>query len=140
MQGGNSPYGVARRWRRRSCARGVGEGFTVRRHRPARSVFGGQGGHDYSSFVVTFANEVVTGERPRVGNRRVDLPHVQEAAKAFIDELGVVSERVVRPEATPTSVAAVLEFLTAQFEVCRRGEIPALSSRPRVNLFNTLCV
>ena len=102
------------------------------------NLFGEHGRPDYNSFVATFAHKVVAGECPEVQEREVGLLHVQDAAQAFIDELGGVGRRVVHPAATTTSVATVLEILTTQFEVYRRGEIPALPSRLHVNLFNTL--
>jgi len=102
------------------------------------NLFGEHGRPAYNSFVATFAHKVVNGERPEVQDREVGLLHVQDAARAFIAELGGVGHRVVRPEATTTRVAEVLEFLTSQYDVYRQGEIPALPSKLHVNLFNTL--
>lgn len=102
------------------------------------NLFGEHGRPDYNSFVATFAHKVVTGTAPQVQDREVDLLHVQDAAKVFIEELDGVGRQVVEPVATPTSVATVLEILDAQFEVYRRGEIPVLPTRLDVNLFNTL--
>lgn len=102
------------------------------------NLFGEHGRPAYNSFVATFAHKVVAGERPEVQDREVELLHVQDAAQAFIDEMGGIGSRQVRPEGTTTTVATVLAILTEQFEVYQRGEIPALPSRLHVNLFNTL--
>lgn len=102
------------------------------------NLFGEHGRPAYNSFVATFAHKVAAGEHPEVQDREVGLLHVQDAAQAFIDALEGAGQRVLRPEATPTSVAGVLQILTDQFEVYRLGEIPALRSRLHVNLFNTL--
>jgi len=102
------------------------------------NVFGEHGRPDYNSFVATFAHKVVTGASAQVQDRAVDLLHVQDAAKTFIEALDGIGQRVVEPPATSTGVAAVLEIFAAQYEVYRRGDIPALPSRLHVNLFNTL--
>lgn len=102
------------------------------------NLFGEHGRPDYNSFVATFAHKVVTGAPPHVQDREVDLLHVQDAARTFIEALEGIDSRVVQPPATPTTVATVLEILSSQFEVYRRGDIPALPSRLHVNLFNTL--
>jgi len=102
------------------------------------NLFGEHGRPSYNSFVATFAHKVVNGEHPEVQDREVGLLHVQDAAQAFIAELEGEGHRVLRPEATTTSVAEVLEILTSQYDVYRHGEIPALPSRLHVNLFNTL--
>jgi UDP-2-acetamido-2,6-beta-L-arabino-hexul-4-ose reductase len=102
------------------------------------NLFGEHGRPDYNSFVATFAHKVVTGASAQVQDRGVDLLHVQDAARTFIEALDGAARRVVRPTATSTGVATVLDILAAQFEVYRRGDIPALPSRLDVNLFNTL--
>lgn len=102
------------------------------------NLFGEHGRPEYNSFVATFVHKVVAGEPPEVHDREVALLHVQDAAQAFIDQLGSAGVQRVTPTATPTGVAAVLETLRAQFAVYGRGEIPALRSRLEVNLFNTL--
>ncbi len=102
------------------------------------NLFGEHGRPNYNSFVATFAHKVIAEQCPDVQNRDVALLHVQDAARAFIDQLGSVGQQQVIPTATPTDVAAVLETLQMQFAVYRRGEIPALRSRLDVNLFNTL--
>jgi UDP-2-acetamido-2,6-beta-L-arabino-hexul-4-ose reductase len=102
------------------------------------NLFGEHGRPDYNSFVATFAHRVVTGATPQVQDREVDLLHVQDAARTFVEALDGAGRRIVQPEATSTSVATVLEILASQFEVYRRGDIPALPSRLHVNLFNTL--
>lgn len=102
------------------------------------NLFGEHGRPDYNSFVATFADKVVNGASAQVQDRGVDLLHVQDAARTFIEALRGGTRRVIQPDATSTSVAAVLEILSSQFEVYQRGDIPALPSRLHVNLFNTL--
>ena len=102
------------------------------------NLFGEHGRPAYNSFVATFAYKMAAGEHPEVQDRDVSLLHVQDAASALIDALNGTGQRRVDPKGTPTSVATVLEILTSQFEVYRRGEIPALPSPLHVNLFNTL--
>ena len=67
------------------------------------NLFGEHGRPSYNSFVATFAHKVVNGEHPEVQDREVGLLHVQDAAQAFIAELGGEGHRVVRPEAAPTA-------------------------------------
>ena len=102
------------------------------------NLFGEHGRPAYNSFVATFAHKVAMGEHPEVHDREVDLLHVQDAARVLIDELDGPGQREVDPKGTPTSVTTVLQILASQFEVYRRGEIPALPSPLHVNLFNTL--
>lgn len=102
------------------------------------NLFGEHGRPDYNSFVATFADRVSRGEMPSVTDREVGLLHVQDAAASFIEALESGVSSTVRPEATPTSVSDVLDILRGQYDVYQRGDIPALSSRLEVSLFNTL--
>lgn len=102
------------------------------------NLFGEHGRPHYNSFVATFAHKVVASEHPEVQDRKVGLLHVQDAAQAFIDQLEGVGEQVVHPAATQTTVGTVLDTFRSQFDVYQRGEIPQLSTRLDVNLFNTL--
>lgn len=102
------------------------------------NLFGEHGLPDYNSFVATFAHKVGAGERPEVQDREVGLLHVQDAAQSFIAELDGAGHRVVRPDATTSSVASVLQILADQFAVYQHGEMPSLPSPLHVNLFNTL--
>jgi len=102
------------------------------------NLFGEYGRPDYNSFVATFAHRLVAAQAAEVVDREVELLHVQDAAQTFIDALSSEAVGVVRPVGTTTSVAAVLEILRDQYEAYRRGDLPALSSRLHVNLFNTL--
>ncbi len=102
------------------------------------NLFGEHGRPDYNSFVATFAHKVVTGASAQVQDRPVDLLHVQDAARTFIEALEGAGRRVVQPAATSTGVATVLDIFAGQFEVYQRGDIPELPSRLHVNLFNTL--
>lgn len=139
IQAGNgTPYGNGK-WLAASILGGVAE----ERDSPFADVvlpnlFGEHGRPEYNSFVATFAHKVISGEGAWVQDREVELLHVQDAAEVFINQIGGLGSRQVRPEGTTTTVATVLAILTEQFQIYRRGEIPALPSRLHVNLFNTL--
>ena len=139
IQAGNgSPYGTGKAL----AATILGEAASAKGSASANVVlpnlFGEHGRPNYNSFVATFAHKVAMGEHPEVQDRDVGLLHVQDAARVLIDALDGTGRRRVDPKGTPTSVTTVLEILTSQFEVYRRGEVPALPSPLHVNLFNTL--
>jgi UDP-2-acetamido-2,6-beta-L-arabino-hexul-4-ose reductase len=101
------------------------------------NLFGEHGRPGYNSFVATFAHEVVAGRTPTVtGDREIELLHAQDAAAALIGATGTDQRTVVRGEAV--QVSAVLEAFQEFHELYgARGEIPDVSNRLRLNLFNT---
>lgn len=101
------------------------------------NLFGEHGRPGYNSFVATFAHEVAAGRTPSVtGDREIELLHVQEAAAALVGAAGSDMRTVVRGEAV--RISTVLETLQSFHELYgARGEIPDVSDRFRLNLFNT---
>jgi UDP-2-acetamido-2,6-beta-L-arabino-hexul-4-ose reductase len=99
------------------------------------NLFGEHGRPDHNSFVATFCHEVAAGRVPEVIQREVELLHVQDAAQSLIDALGGPT-RTERPEGDKHGVAEVLELLLAFDSTYRRGEIPALGTAFKADLFN----
>jgi UDP-2-acetamido-2,6-beta-L-arabino-hexul-4-ose reductase len=101
------------------------------------NLFGEHGRPGYNSFVATFAHEIAAGRTPTVtGDREIELMHAQDAAAALIGAAGTDQRTVVRGEAVQISV--VLTAFQEFHELYgARGEIPDVSDRFRLNLFNT---
>ncbi|WP_107766564.1 polysaccharide biosynthesis C-terminal domain-containing protein [Nocardioides terrigena] len=101
------------------------------------NLFGEHGRPGYNSFVATFAHEVAAGRTPSVtGDREIELLHAQEAAAALIGAAGQDLRTTIRGEAI--GIRTVLETFEEFHEVYgKRGEIPDVSQRMRLNLFNT---
>jgi len=100
------------------------------------NVFGEHGRPRYNSFVATFVHAVASAAEPQVSDRPVELLHAQDAAQALIDGLIAGADRV-DPRGVEVGVQEVLDLLR-EFEVSYSvGEIPDLSTRFRVDLFNT---
>jgi UDP-2-acetamido-2,6-beta-L-arabino-hexul-4-ose reductase len=101
------------------------------------NLFGEHGRPGYNSFVATFAHEVAAGRTPTVtGDREIDLLHAQDAAAALIDAAGQDVRTVVSGEAI--TISGVLALFHEFHELyAERGEIPDVSTRMRLNLFNT---
>lgn len=101
------------------------------------NLFGEHGLPAYNSFVATFVHAIVAGEKPHINNNPVELLHAQDAAQSLIDALHSGDDRI-RPSGIQTSVVEVWrllqEFHRSYFPV---GEIPDLSSKFRVDMFNT---
>ena len=102
------------------------------------NLFGEHGRPDYNSFVATFAHAIASGRRPTVtGNRVVPLLHVQDAADALVRSAGRREEHTVTPEAETHEVEEILYRLAAFHDLYSRAEIPDLSEKFQVDLFNT---
>ncbi len=103
------------------------------------NLFGEHGRPEYNSFVATFAHEVVNGRHPTVsGDRRIPLLHAQDAAEAVICAAESRVGATVRPEGEERWIGEVLDILNefhASYAVT--GEIPDVTDRFRLNLFNT---
>jgi UDP-2-acetamido-2,6-beta-L-arabino-hexul-4-ose reductase len=139
IQAGNgTPYGTGKALASTILAEAAGAKGSRFTDVVLPNLYGEHGRPDYNSFVATFAHKVVAGASAQVEDRDVDLLHVQDAARAFIEALDGCPGQLLKPAATPTTVATVLEILTGQFGIYRCGDIPALPSRLHVNLFNTL--
>jgi UDP-2-acetamido-2,6-beta-L-arabino-hexul-4-ose reductase len=100
------------------------------------NLFGEHGRPAYNSFVATFVDAVVRGESPTVEDREVTLLHAQDAAQVLIDALHT-SEARLDPAGTITTVVGVLDLLREFHETYAKGDVPALDSKLRVDLFNT---
>lgn len=100
------------------------------------NIFGEHGRPAYNSFVATFVDAVARGVEPQVQDREVSLLHVQNAAQSLIDGL-TASDGTLAPSATPTTVAGVLATLQEFHSLYATGDIPALDTALRVDLFNT---
>ncbi|GAB2456390.1 type 8 capsular polysaccharide synthesis protein Cap8F [Nocardioides hungaricus] len=103
------------------------------------NLFGEHGRPNYNSYVATFCNQVVSGERPQVSNDRV-LPvlHAQDAAEALVAGGENRVNGDVEPPGEAIAITAVLALIQ-QFhdQYSLRGEIPDLSRRLSRSLFNT---
>jgi UDP-2-acetamido-2,6-beta-L-arabino-hexul-4-ose reductase len=101
------------------------------------NLFGEHGRPGYNSFVATFAHEVAAGRTPSVtGDRDIELLHVQDAAGALIGAAGKNLRIAVPGEAS--RISTVLRTFQEFHELYgARGEIPDVTDRFRLNLFNT---
>ena len=101
------------------------------------NLFGEHGVPNYNSFVATFVRSVIDGETPRISDNTVELLHAQDASQALIDGL-YASEDRLRPRGQLINVGAVWDLLKEfHRSYVPTGEIPDLSTRFRINLFNT---
>ena len=92
----------------------------------------------YNSFVATFCSEVALGRAPAVvRDHEVPLLHAQGAAEILLNEVSATASRTVSPAGKPTRVPDVLRILREFDAVYRTGQVPDISSRFRVQLFNT---
>jgi UDP-2-acetamido-2,6-beta-L-arabino-hexul-4-ose reductase len=101
------------------------------------NLFGEHGRANYNSFVATFVDLVATGGRPDLIDRPVPLLHVQAAAATLLDALASPSG-VLSPPATEASVRQVWDLLCTFSRTYANGDIPRLTSRLEIDLFNTL--
>jgi len=101
------------------------------------NLFGEHGHPNYNSFVATFVDAVINGEAPQINDNPVELLHAQDAAQSLLDALES-TEDMLRPAGELTGVVAVWELLEEfHRSYVPIGEIPDLSSKFRIDLFNT---
>lgn len=100
------------------------------------NLFGEHGRPHYNSFVATFVDAVVGHVVPEMADRSVDLLHVQDAAQALIDGL-TTTGRVLQPVGTGTTVRTVFDLLLSFADLYAEGDIPPLTTKFEVDLFNT---
>ncbi|PAY21749.1 capsule biosynthesis protein CapF [Dietzia natronolimnaea] len=101
------------------------------------NLYGEHGIPNYNSFVATFAKALIDGKTPQVTDNDVELLHAQDAAQSLIDALETRAE-AIRPIGETTRVIAVWELLQEfHSSYFPDGEIPDLSSKFRIDLFNT---
>lgn len=101
------------------------------------NIFGEHGRPRYNSFVATFVDATVRGETPTINDNQVCLLHVQDAAQALLEGLSA-DATTLSPEPESHGVREVWELLQ-EFHVSYVpiGEIPDLSTKFRIDLFNT---
>lgn len=101
------------------------------------NLFGEHCEPNYNSFVATFVHATITGEAPAINDNPVELLHAQDAAQSLIDALDCDDDQI-RPTGKQTGVVEVWELLQEfQKSYVPDGEIPDLSSKFRIDLFNT---
>lgn len=101
------------------------------------NLFGEHGIPNYNSFVATFVNAVINGDTPQIHNNSVELLHAQDAAQSLMDALESTAD-TIRPTGELTGVVPVWELLREfHRSYSPNGEIPDLSSKFRIDLFNT---
>ena len=101
------------------------------------NLFGEHGAPHYNSFVATFVYATIAGETPSINDNPVELLHAQDAAQSLIDALASASTSV-RPVGAHTGVVEVWDLLREfHHSYVPIGEIPDLSSKFRIDLFNT---
>lgn len=135
--GNGTPYGTGKEEAASILGRAAeaAGGALVDVHLP--NIFGEHGRPRYNSFVATFIHAVITGEKVTMNDNQVGLLHVQDAAQALLDGLtGEAGEVQLEPEAHGVQEVWDLlqEFHAAYVPT---GEIPDLSSKFRIDLFNT---
>lgn len=101
------------------------------------NIFGEHGRPRYNSFVATFVHATITGDEVSINDNQVGLLHVQDAARALVDGLtGEAAE--IRPQPESHGVQEVWDLLQEFHSTyVPTGEIPDLSSKFRIDLFNT---
>lgn len=138
QSGNDTPYGTGKAAAGRvleQTARENGSPFVDVR---LPNLFGEHGRPRYNSFVATFVDSVINGNKPEVTERPVGLLHVQRAAQALIDQLDQPSTGLVSPTSTLTSVQTVFDILHRQNALYATGDIPELLTDLDIDLFNTL--
>lgn len=101
------------------------------------NIFGEHGRPRYNSFVATFVHATVAGDDVTINDNQVHLLHVQDAAQALLDGL-VTGRETLRPDSEPHGVQEVWDLLQDFHSTyIPVGEIPDLSTKFRIDLFNT---
>lgn len=100
------------------------------------NLFGEHGRPRYNSFIATFVDACVRGEEPTIQDNVVPLLHAQDAAQVLVDALTGSASRV-DPSPEEHSVRDVWNLIKEFHASYATGEIPDLSTKFRVDLFNT---
>jgi UDP-2-acetamido-2,6-beta-L-arabino-hexul-4-ose reductase len=102
------------------------------------NLFGEHGRPAYNSFVATFCFEVAAGRQPTVTqDREVPLLHAQDGAASLIAAAALRTSHQVAPTGTPHRVSDVLAMVNRLHAAYVKGEVPDLSDKFVVDLFNT---
>ncbi|WP_206473174.1 NAD-dependent epimerase/dehydratase family protein [Dietzia sp. KRD202] len=101
------------------------------------NLFGEHGKPNYNSFVATFVEAIALGNRPKIDDNTVELLHAQDAAQSLIDALSVheVRTRPIGQEVAVSRVWDLLEEFHSSYALT--GEIPSLTTKFRIDLFNS---
>lgn len=136
QHGNGTPYGTGKRAasERLHAATATTGGHCVDVRLP--NIFGEHGRPHYNSFVATFVVAAVNGETPCIQDNDVRLLHAQDAAAALIEGLDTEQD-LADPEGTPVRVQQVWDLLTEFRTGYASGEFPDLSTKLRIDLFNT---
>lgn len=138
IQAGNgTPYGTGKE----VAARIVGEATTAGGGSFVDvllpNIFGEHGRPKYNSFVATFVHATVAGDDVSINDNQVGLLHVQDAAQALMDGLST-DVASLSPDPETHGVQEVWDLLQEfHSNYVPSGEIPDLSSKFRIDLFNT---
>lgn len=100
------------------------------------NLFGEHGRPRYNSFVATFVHATVAGETPSIDDRQVGLVHAQAAAEVLLDGL-THGDDLLEPVPETHRVQEVWDTLQEFRTSYGSGEFPDLSSKFRIDLFNT---
>ncbi|MDV3354472.1 NAD-dependent epimerase/dehydratase family protein [Dietzia sp. IN118] len=101
------------------------------------NLFGEHGAPHYNSFVATFVHATILGEAPSINENPVELLHAQDAARSLLYAVES-NETSIRPRGAHTGVTEVWDILQEfHRSYVPAGEIPDLSSKFRIDLFNT---
>lgn len=135
--GNGTPYGIGKQESAAILrdATEAGGGHLTDVHLP--NIFGEHGRPKYNSFVATFVDAVIAGTDVTISDNQVGLLHVQDAAQALLDGL-TTAELTTRPQPETHGVQEVWDLLRDfHATYVPTGEIPDLSSKFRIDLFNT---
>lgn len=101
------------------------------------NIFGEHGRPRYNSFVATFVHATVAGNDVTINDNQVGLLHVQDAAQSLLDGLST-DKATLSPQPEIHGVQEVWDLLQEfHTSYMPSGEIPDLSSKFRIDLFNT---
>jgi UDP-2-acetamido-2,6-beta-L-arabino-hexul-4-ose reductase len=135
--GEDSPYGVGKGIASdllEEAAAGLGSAYVDVR---LPNLFGEHGRPRYNSFVASFVDAILRGEKPQIADRPVALLHAQSAVQVLIDGLET-DEKRLEPAGTRTTVQDVFDALCRFHVLYAAGGIPPLLTSMDVDLFNTL--
>lgn len=138
VQAGNgTPYGTGKKRAgdtiRRTVERIGGQFVDV----VLPNIFGEHGRPQYNSFVATFVHAAIRGDTPGINDNHVGLLHAQDAAQTLLDGL-TTQGTSLNPPPEEHGVRDVWDLLQEfHTSYVPTGEIPDLSSKFRVDLFNT---
>lgn len=99
------------------------------------NLFGEHARPHYNSFTATFIDHTITGTEPMIADREAGLLHAQDAANFLVEAL-TASPTPARDAVTPVSIQQVWDLLQEFKASYDHAEIPDLSDKFRIDLFN----